>query len=153
MGTPCLSRPKKPSLSSIAGALLLLDSWRSPHSPAFPSLASPTSDVGRAESVCCPGSAAKLRGDNESTQTRPCDKICNKNDWILSQYLWAQSQRIAQHHSSPELSSSCTFSWNVTDAGPPYIALVTTRVTGEAQPRKSTGWPMFYLLQSAQNII
>ena len=117
MGIPCLSRPKKPSLFSPAGAVLLLDSWRFPHSPALPSLASPTSDVDRAESVCCPGSAAKSRGDHESAQTRPCDKLCNKNDWVLSQDLWTQSQRIAQHHSSPRFSSFCTFSWIVIVAG------------------------------------
>ena len=98
MGTLCLSRPKEPSLLSPASALLLLDSWRSPHSPALPSLASPTSDYDRAENVCCPGSAAKPRGDHESAQTRPCDKLCNKNDWVLSQHLWAQSQKIAQRH-------------------------------------------------------
>ena len=117
MGTPCLSRPKEPSLSSLAGALLLLDSWNSPHSPALPGLASPTSNVDRAESVCCPGSAAKSRGDLEGAPTHPCDKFCNKNDWVWSQHQWAQSERIAQHHSSPKLSSFCTFSWNVTVTG------------------------------------
>ena len=111
MGTPCLSRPKEPSLSSPAGALLLLDSWRSPHNPALPSLASPTSNADR------PESAAISRGYHESARTRPCEKFCNKNDWVLSQHQWAQSQRIAQHHSSPKLPSSCTFFWNVTAAG------------------------------------
>ena len=47
-------------------ALLKLDSWYSPHNPAILSLASPTSDVGRGEKVCCPGSTAKLSGDQES---------------------------------------------------------------------------------------
>ena len=89
----------------------------SPHNPTLRSLAAPTSEVGRAESVCCPGSAAKSRGGHESAQTCPCDKFCNKIDWALSQHLCAQSQRTAQHHSSPKLSSSCTFSWNVTVAG------------------------------------
>ena len=117
MGTPCLSRPKEPSLSSLAGALLLLDSWRFSFSPELPSLASPSPDAGHAESVCCPGSAAKSGDDHESAQTCPCDKLCNKNDLVLSQHLWAQSQRIAQRHSSPKLSSFCTFSWNVTVAG------------------------------------
>ena len=117
MGTPCLSRPKEPSLSSLVGALPLLGSWRSPHSQALPSLVSPTSNVGCAENVCCPGSAAKFRGDHESAQTRPCDKFCKKSDCVLSQHVWAQSQRIAQHHSFPKLSSSYTFSWNVNVAG------------------------------------
>ena len=94
-----------------------MDSWRSPHNPALPSLASPTSNADRAESVCCPESAASSRGDYESAPIRPCDKFCNKNDWVLSQHQWAQSQRIAQHHSSPKLFSSSTFSWNVTAAG------------------------------------
>ena len=117
MGTPCLSQPKESSLSSLAGALLLLDSWHSPHSPALPSLTSPTSNADRAESACCPGSAAQSHVDHESAPTGPCDKFCNKNDWVLLQQQWAQSQRIAQHQSSPKLSSSCTFSWNVTVAG------------------------------------
>ena len=117
MCAPCLSRPKEPSLSSLAGALLLLDSWRSRHSPEFPSLASPNSDVGRVESLCCPGSAAKFRGDHGSAQTRPCDKICSRNEWVLLQHLWAQSQRNAQHHFFPKFSSFCTFSWNVNVAG------------------------------------
>ena len=117
MGIPCLSPAKEPSLSSLAGALLLLDSWRSPRSPERPSLASPTSNAGHAESVCCPGSAARSRGDHEAAQIRPCDKFCKKNDWVLSQHLWAQSQKIAQHHSSTKLSSFCTFSSNVTVAG------------------------------------
>ena len=78
MGTPCLSQPKEPSLSSLAGALLLLDSGRSPHSQALPNLASPTSDVGLTESVRCPGSAAKSRGDHFSAQSRPCGKFCKK---------------------------------------------------------------------------
>ena len=114
MGTPRLSRPKEPSLFSSSGALLLLGSWCSPHSPALPSLASPTSDVDRAESVCCLGSAAESCVGHESAQTRPCDKFCNKNDWVLLQHMRAQSQRIAQHHSSHKLSSFCTFFWNVT---------------------------------------
>ena len=114
MATPCLSRPKEPSWSFLAGALPLLDSWCSPHSQALPSLVFPTSNVGRAESVCCLGSAAKSRGDHEFAPTRPCDKFCNKKDWVLSQHLWAQSQRIAQHHSFNKLASSCTFFWNVT---------------------------------------
>ena len=117
MGTPCLARPKEPSWSSLAAALLPLDSWYSPHSQAIANLVSPTSTVGRAESVCCPGSAVKPRGDHESAQTRPCDKFCNENYWVLSQHLSAQSKRIDQHHSFPKLSSSCTFSWNVTVAG------------------------------------
>ena len=116
MGSRCLSRPKEPSLSSVAGALPLLDSWRSPHSQALPSLLSPTSNVGRAESVCCPGSAAKSHGDHELALTRPYDKFCRRKDWVLSQHLWAQSQRIAQHHSFPKLSSSYTISCNVTAA-------------------------------------
>ena len=103
MGTPCLSRPKEPSLSSPAAALLLLRSWCSPHSPALPSLASPTSNVDRAESVYCPGSAAKSRGDHESAPTRPCDKFCSKNDSVMLQHQWAQSQRMAQHQSFPKL--------------------------------------------------
>ena len=80
------------------GALLLLDSWHSRHNPALPSLASPTSGAGRTESVCCPRSAAKLRGDHESAQTRPCDKFCNKNDWVLSQHLWPQS--VTKNHTT-----------------------------------------------------
>ena len=117
MGTPCLSRPKEPSWSFLAGALPLLDSWRSPHSQARPSLASPTATVDRAESVCCPGSAAGSRDDHALTQKRPCDKFCKENDWVLSQRLRAQSQRIAQHYSSPKLSFSWTFSLDVTSAG------------------------------------
>ena len=117
MGSPCLSRPKEPSLSSPAGALLVVDSWHSPHNPALPSLVSPTSDVGRGDSVCCPGSAAKFRGDHESAQTRPCNNFDNRNDWVLSQHLWAQSQRTAKHHSPPRLFSSSTSSWNITVAG------------------------------------
>ena len=116
MGTPCLSRPKEPSWSSLAGALPLLDSWRFPHSQALPSLASPTANVDRAESVCCPGSAAKSRDDHESAQKRPCDKFCSKNDWDLSQHLSAQSQRVAQRHLFPKLASFCTSSSNVTSA-------------------------------------
>ena len=60
------------------GALITFSRWRSPQSPALPSLAFPTSDVDRGESVCCPGSAAKSGGDQESTQTRPCNKFCKK---------------------------------------------------------------------------
>ena len=77
---------------------------------------SPTANVDRAESVCCPGSAAKSRDDHESAQKRPCDNFCSKNDWALSQHLSAQSQRIAQRHSFPKLASSCTSSSNVTSA-------------------------------------
>ena len=117
MGIPCLSRPKEPSLSSLAGSLLLLGLWCSPHSPALPSLASPTSTAGREVSVCCPGIAAKSRGDHESAPTRPCYKLCSKNDWVLSQQQWAQSQKIAQQHSFPKLSSFYTFSLNVIVAG------------------------------------
>ena len=117
MGAPCLSRPKEPSLSSPAGALLLLDSWHFPHNRAIPSLASPITNVGRAESVCCLGSAAKFRGDHESAQIHPCDNFCNRNGWVLSQHLWAQTRKIAQHHPSPKFSSFCTFSWNLTVAG------------------------------------
>ena len=117
MGTPCLSRPKEPSLSSLAGALLLLDSWCSPHSPALPNLASPTSTVDRAENVGCPGSAAKSLGDHESAPTRPCDKFCKKMTGFCRNICGSQSQRISQHHSSPKLSSFYTFSLNVTSAG------------------------------------
>ena len=94
MGTPCLSRPKGPSLSSPAGVLLLLDSWPSPHNPALPSLASPISNVGRAESVCCPRRVAKFRDDHESAQTRPCDKFCGRHDWVFSQHLWASHKEL-----------------------------------------------------------
>ena len=87
-----------------------------PHGQALPSLVFPTSNVGRAENVCCPGSAAKSRGDHESALTRPYDKFCSRNDWVWSQHLWAQSQRIAQRHSFPKLSSSYTTSGNVTAA-------------------------------------
>ena len=66
---------------------------------------------------------------------------------FLLQHLWAHSQRIAQHHSSFERSSFCTFSWNVITPGLTYVALVATCVTGVAQPRKCTGRPLFYLLQ------
>ena len=77
---------------------------------------SPTSDVGRAESVCCRGGVAKSRGDHELARTRPCDNFFNKNDWVLSQHLWAQSERIPQHHSFPMLASSYMFFWKVTAA-------------------------------------
>ena len=117
MGTRCLSRPKELSLSSPAGALFLLDSSHSHLNPELPSLASPTPDVGRAENVCCPRSAAEFRGDHESARTHPCDKYDNRNDWVLSQHLWTQSQKTVQHHLPPKFSSSCTFSWNVTVAG------------------------------------
>ena len=53
-GTPCTSRPKVPSLSSLVVAPLLLNSWHFPHNPTLPSLASPTSDVGQGENVCSP---------------------------------------------------------------------------------------------------
>ena len=140
MGTPCLSRPKEPSLFSPAGALLLLDSWRSPHSPALHSLASPTSDVDRSESVCCPGNAAKSRGDHESAQTLPCDKFCNKNDLVLSHYLWDQLQRIAQHHSSPILSSFCMFSRKVTVAGAHLRHSCVTSLVSPNQGRERVGF-------------
>ena len=107
------------------GALMIFSRWRSTSAGLmmFPSYSS-TSQLGISnrkrwsrESVCCPGSTAKSRGDHESAPTRPCGKFCNKNDWVLSHHQWAQSQRSAQHHSFPNLSSSCTFSWDVTVAG------------------------------------
>ena len=149
MGTPCLSRSKEPSWSFLAGALPLLDSWCSPHSQGLRSLMFPTSNVGRAESVCCLGSVAKSRGDHELALTRPYDKFCSRNDWVWSQHLWAQSQRIAQHHSFPKLSSSYTTSWNVTIAE----VFVTTCISGITQPRKNTGWPLFHQLQLTQKVI
>ena len=118
MGIPCLSRPKEPSLSSLAGALLLLDSWRSPqNSPALPSLASPTSDVGCSKSVCCSESAVKYRGDHESAQTRPCDKFYNKNDWVFVATSVSPVTKKRPTSLAPNFSSFCTFSWNVTVAG------------------------------------
>ena len=102
MGTTCLSRPKEPSLSSPAGTLPLLDSWHSPRNPALPSLASPISSVGRAESVCCPGSAANFRGDHESVQTCPCDNFYNSNDWVLPNNFCGPSHKELPNTASPQ---------------------------------------------------
>ena len=93
--TAPVSSTMKPSLSSPVVALLRLDSWHSPHNQALSSLLSPTSDVGRRETVCCLESAAKVRGNLESAQTRPCDKYGKRYGCLLSQNLWVQSQRTA----------------------------------------------------------
>ena len=45
---------------------------------AFPSLASPTSDVGRMENTCCHGGVAKIRGDHDSVQRGLGDKNGNR---------------------------------------------------------------------------
>ena len=70
--------PKEPSLSCSAVTPVLHNSWHSSHNLTFLSLGSPTSNVGRGENVCCPGSVAKIRGGHESTQTHPYDKCSKK---------------------------------------------------------------------------
>ena len=144
---------KKPSLSSPFSALLLLDSWLSPHNPAVPSLVPTNSDVGRGENVCCPGSAAKFRGDHESAKTRPCDKLDNRNEWVLSQHLRAHSQKTAQPCSPPSFFPFLPPFGPSPSPGLTHVALVANCVAGVAQPRKSTGWPLLLLLQPIQNII
>ena len=117
MSTPCLSRPKEPSLFSPVVALLLQDSWRFPQNPTLPSLASPTSNIGRVEKACSFGSVAKLYGDHESVQRRPCNKYGNINDWAQSHYLWAQSQKTDQHHWAPKPFTFYKSSWTAFFAG------------------------------------
>ena len=120
MGTPSPSRPREPSLFPLAGAEFLPDSWHSPRNAALPSLVSPTSNVGRAESACCPGSAVKSHDGHELAPRRLFGKFCSRNDWALSKHLSAQPQKIAQHYSPPKPSSSCTSSWNEDfDGAPP----------------------------------
>ena len=118
-------------ISSPGVAPLLLDSWHSPHKPAFPSVASRTSDVGRGEKFCCPGSAAKIRGDHESTQRHPCHKYGNRNGWVLSQRLWAQSQQNCPTSLAPEsfLHFVCRFGPQ-SSTGLTHVTLIAACVTG-----------------------
>ena len=116
-------------------------------------MASPTSDVGRGENVCCPGSAAKFRGDHESAHRHTSDKHSNRNGWVLLQHLWAQSQKTAHYYWHPGLFH---FIWPF---GPQsstrltQVALIATSGAGVAQRRISTGRPLLYLPQPTQNIM
>ena len=117
MGIPCLSQPKEPSLSSLAGTLLLLDSWRSPgisqHFPAwclqpqtliarkiFFALEVPqilVVTMSQHRHVLVTNSAIKM--------TRFC---CN---------IRGLSHKESPNITRPKFSSFCTFFWNVTAAG------------------------------------
>ena len=111
-----LSLTTKGALTIIpAGALLLLDSWHSPRNPALRSPVSPISDAGCAESVCCPGSAAKFRDDHESAQTRPWDKFWNRMGFVATSV--GPVTKNCPITLAPKLCSSCTVFWNVTVAG------------------------------------
>ena len=106
------------------GALMIFSRWRSTSAGliTFPSL-STTSRPGVSNrkrwsrgKCLLPWKCRKISWWPWFSTDTSLRQILQKNDWVLSQHLWAQSQRIAQRHSLPKLFSFSTSSWNVTCA-------------------------------------
>ena len=119
------SSEKGYSLSlTTKGALIIFSRWRSTSAEhmAFPSESSTSrrgvSNLRRSSRGKCflPWKYPQNSWWTWVSTDMSLRQILLQNDRVLSQHLWAQSWRIAQHHSSPKFSSFCTFSWNVTVA-------------------------------------